>query len=113
MISVDINQLEQGIFSGYFVLNHYLTTKQWLSNPSTIFHFTVAFAVTLASRYICFEYPDRVKSHFGFISRKEWSFLLRSEEWFSRNVLTAKSSKCNSKGEDLSTSGMRTIDGIK
>ena len=49
MISVDINQLEQGIFSGYFVLNHYLTTKQWLSNPSTIFHFKVAFAVTLTT----------------------------------------------------------------
>ena len=31
------------------------------SNPSTIIHFIVAFAVTLASRYICFEYLDRVK----------------------------------------------------
>jgi hypothetical protein len=31
------------------------------SNPSTIFHFSVVFAVPLASRYFCFKYLDRVK----------------------------------------------------
>jgi hypothetical protein len=32
-----------------------------LSNQSTIFHFSVVFAVTLASHYFCFKYLDRVK----------------------------------------------------
>ena len=31
------------------------------NNPSTIFYFSVVFAVTLASRYICFKYLDCVK----------------------------------------------------
>jgi hypothetical protein len=31
------------------------------SNQSTIFYFSVVFAVTLASRYFCFKYLDRVK----------------------------------------------------
>ena len=31
------------------------------SNNSTIFHFSAVFAVTLASRYFCFTYLDRVK----------------------------------------------------
>ena len=32
-----------------------------ISNPSTIFYFSAVLAVTLASRYICFEYLDCVK----------------------------------------------------
>jgi hypothetical protein len=35
--------------------------KSSTSNPSTIFHFSVVFAVPLASRYFCFKFLDRIK----------------------------------------------------
>ena len=33
-----------------------VTRKSSTNNPSTIFHVSVVFAVTLASRYCCFKY---------------------------------------------------------